>query len=77
MISLLIWVFLALSPTRTRHREAVAGCVAHLQLAQVATLPELAAEDLRMAARCLGRAVGRIDVEDVLDEVFRQFCIGK
>ena len=67
----------ALSPTRTRHREAVAGCVAHLQLAQVATLPELAAEDLRMAARCLGRAVGRIDVEDVLDEVFRQFCIGK
>ena len=32
---------------------------------------ELAAEDLRMAARCLGRAVGRIDVEDVLDEILQ------
>ena len=39
--------------------------------------PELAAEDLRLAARALGRITGRIDVEDVLDAIFRDFCIGK
>ena len=43
----------------------------------LAALAELAAEELRLAARALGQAVGRIDVEDVLDRVFREFCIGK
>jgi tRNA modification GTPase len=38
---------------------------------------ELAAEDLRMAAYCLGRLLGRVDVEDILDVIFREFCIGK
>jgi tRNA modification GTPase len=38
---------------------------------------ELAAEDLRMAAYALGRLLGRVDVEDVLDVIFREFCIGK
>ena len=65
------------APTRLRHREAVETAVRHLQSVGTAPLPELMAEDLRLAARALGRAVGRIDVEDVLDAVFRQFCIGK
>jgi tRNA modification GTPase len=38
---------------------------------------ELAAEDLRMAAQSLGRLLGRVDVEDILDVIFRDFCIGK
>ncbi|HUD50428.1 MAG TPA: tRNA uridine-5-carboxymethylaminomethyl(34) synthesis GTPase MnmE, partial [Parvibaculum sp.] len=38
---------------------------------------ELVAEDLRLAARSLGRITGRVDVEDLLDVVFRDFCIGK
>jgi tRNA modification GTPase len=38
---------------------------------------ELAAEDLRMAAFSLGRLLGRVDVEDILDRIFREFCIGK
>jgi tRNA modification GTPase len=38
---------------------------------------ELAAEDLRAAATALGRLLGRVDVEDILDVIFRQFCIGK
>jgi tRNA modification GTPase len=38
---------------------------------------ELAAEDLRLAARALGRITGRVDVEDLLDVIFRDFCIGK
>jgi tRNA modification GTPase len=37
----------------------------------------LKAEDLRLAARALGRIIGRVDVEDVLDLIFKEFCIGK
>ncbi|HBR69766.1 MAG TPA: tRNA uridine-5-carboxymethylaminomethyl(34) synthesis GTPase MnmE, partial [Rhodospirillaceae bacterium] len=39
--------------------------------------PELAAEDVRVAADQIGRLTGRIDVEDLLDEIFSSFCIGK
>ena len=63
--------------TRARHREAVGAAVAALHRAGTATLPELRAEDLRIAARALGRITGRVDVEDLLDVIFRDFCIGK
>jgi tRNA modification GTPase len=63
--------------TRARHREALQHCVAALARFADATLPELAAEDLRQAARALGRITGRVDVEDMLDLIFREFCIGK
>jgi tRNA modification GTPase len=74
--------------TRQRHRQALedcAGAVARARpplagpgsAADLATAPELAAEDLRLAARALGRITGRVDVEDILDVVFREFCIGK
>ena len=63
--------------TRTRHREALENCVAALDRFAGAGLPELAAEDLRAAARALGRITGRVDVEDMLDALFREFCIGK
>jgi len=63
--------------TRERHREAVTDCVTCLERAGTAALPELAAEDLRLAARALGRVTGRVDVEELLDVVFREFCIGK
>ena len=39
--------------------------------------PELAAEDVRVAADQIGRLTGRIDVEDLLGEIFSSFCIGK
>ena len=73
----------ALTPalTRARHREALEECLAALRrfLAAEAAeaTPELAAEDLRLAARALGRITGRVAVEDVLDVIFRDFCIGK
>src|ERR1700738_1510911 len=38
---------------------------------------ELLAEELRIAAHCLGRLLGGVDVEDILDAIFREFCIGK
>ncbi|MCC7271102.1 MAG: tRNA uridine-5-carboxymethylaminomethyl(34) synthesis GTPase MnmE, partial [Alphaproteobacteria bacterium] len=65
------------APTRLRHRRAVEEAAGHLERAIAAPLPELMAEDLRLAARALGRITGRIDVEDILDVVFREFCIGK
>jgi tRNA modification GTPase len=63
--------------TRARHRKALEDCRAALDRALAAALPELAAEDLRLAARALGRITGRVDVEDLLDVIFRDFCIGK
>ena len=39
--------------------------------------PELVAEDLRLALRAIGRITGRVDIEDLLDVIFRDFCIGK
>lgn len=63
--------------TRARHRAAVQEAVAALARALVAPLPELAAEDIRLALRAVGRITGRVDVEDLLDMIFREFCIGK
>ncbi len=64
-------------PTRARHREALTHCLAALDAATAIDQPELAAEDLRRAADALGRITGRIDIEDMLDSIFRDFCIGK
>ncbi len=63
--------------TRARHRAAVTECGEALDRAAAAPLPELAAEDLRLAVRALGRITGAVDVEDLLDVIFRDFCIGK
>jgi len=63
--------------TRARHRHALEQARAALERALVATQPELFAEDLRMATRWIGRITGRVDVEELLDVVFRDFCIGK
>lgn len=62
---------------RLRQREALTDCVQALERCAITPLPELAAEDLRLALRALDRLVGRSDVEDILDVIFRDFCIGK
>jgi len=63
--------------TRARHRAALIDAMARLEGAQTAPWPELRAEDLRLAMRALGRVTGEVGVEDILDTIFRQFCIGK
>jgi tRNA modification GTPase len=65
--------------TRPRHRHALHEALGHLQhgLTAPASHPELLAEDLRLAMRAIGRITGRVDVEELLDFVFRDFCIGK
>jgi len=63
--------------TRPRHRAALQEAASWLDEAVAVPLPEIAAESLRAAVRALGRLTGHVGVEDVLDVVFGDFCIGK
>ena len=66
--------------TRTRHRRALQEAAETLDRAlakHVAGREEIIAEELRLAGRALGRLTGRVDVEDILDVIFSDFCIGK
>ena len=63
--------------TRIRHREALVLCSACIERAVALSEAELVAEELRSATAALGRITGRVGVEDVLDVIFSEFCIGK
>ncbi|HTS41802.1 MAG TPA: tRNA uridine-5-carboxymethylaminomethyl(34) synthesis GTPase MnmE [Xanthobacteraceae bacterium] len=66
--------------TRTRHRRTLQEAAEALGRAlakNVAGREEVIAEEFRLASRALGRLTGRVDVEDILDVIFRDFCIGK
>lgn len=67
--------------THARQRHALTEAAARLQaalpLADRANQEELFAEELRLAARALERVTGRIGVEEVLGEIFKNFCVGK
>ncbi|TIR16554.1 MAG: tRNA uridine-5-carboxymethylaminomethyl(34) synthesis GTPase MnmE [Mesorhizobium sp.] len=64
-------------PSRVRHVELLQEAMHFLRAALSGRSQELRAEDLRLAAERLGRIVGAVDVEDLLDVIFSQFCIGK
>ena len=63
--------------TRSRHRRALEEAVRHLASARAETQAELKAESVRLALRAIGRITGRVDLDELLDVVFRDFCIGK
>ncbi|WP_439816648.1 tRNA uridine-5-carboxymethylaminomethyl(34) synthesis GTPase MnmE [Zavarzinia sp. CC-PAN008] len=63
--------------TRLRHRQACADALAALDRATGEDALELKAEGLRSAAHAIGRITGAVDLEEVLDVIFREFCIGK
>ena len=63
--------------TRARHRRALEDCLGCVKRAHAGGEAEVVAEDVRLAVRALGRVLGLVDVEDVLDVIFRDFCIGK
>jgi tRNA modification GTPase len=62
---------------RPRQIACVRDTVAALQVALAADAPELRGEELRAASNALGRLTGVIGVEEILDAVFSEFCIGK
>ncbi|MDB5620472.1 tRNA uridine-5-carboxymethylaminomethyl(34) synthesis GTPase MnmE [Tardiphaga sp.] len=64
--------------SRARHRDLLRQTADALGRAvDLLEHPELIAEDLRVATHRLGQLLGRVDVEDILDVIFRDFCIGK
>ena len=66
--------------TRERHRQHLEQCIIHLKNFKNKNGSEefdKAAEDLRLATRHLGKIVGKVDVEEILDSIFNDFCIGK
>jgi tRNA modification GTPase len=62
---------------RERQRTLLRETAASLQRSMERKGEELVADDLRAAAHSLGRLLGRVDVEDILDKIFGEFCIGK
>ena len=66
--------------TRVRHQQAVRQAVEHLEASlhlSVVNQTELVAEEFRSATSALSRILGHVDIEDVLDHIFSNFCIGK
>lgn len=63
--------------TQNRYRVALKNSVANLHSFSLEKNIELAAEDLRMTAREIGKITGKVDVENILDVIFSSFCIGK
>ena len=63
--------------TRQRYREALVEAVENLKQFNLDKDIELAAEDIRMAVRAIGKITGKVEVEEILDKIFGDFCIGK
>ena len=66
--------------TRMRHRKNLEDCFNHLKNFHKKSDQndfDKAAEDIRLASRSLGKITGKFDVEDILDSIFNDFCIGK
>lgn len=63
--------------TRARYREALQQALESLKLFNLNKEIELSAEDIRLAAREIGKITGRIEVDEILDKIFGSFCIGK
>ena len=63
--------------TRHRYKEALLECVDNLRRFNLQKEIELAAEDIRLACRAIGKITGRVEVDEILDKIFSSFCIGK
>ena len=63
--------------TRTRYREALNECLIYLDEFSLDKEIELSAEDIRLACRSIGKITGHVEVDEILDNIFGSFCIGK
>jgi tRNA modification GTPase len=63
--------------TRQRYKEAINECIENLQRFSLNKDIVLAAEDIRLACRAIGKITGQVEVDEILDKIFGSFCIGK
>ncbi len=63
--------------TRIRYRKALEECLDNLEIFSLDKEIELAAEDIRLACRAIGKITGNVEVDEILDKIFGSFCIGK
>ena len=63
--------------TRVRYREALEECLENLEIFSLDKEIELSAEDIRLACRAIGKITGEVKVDEILDNIFGSFCIGK
>ena len=63
--------------TRKRYREALIECLEHLNNFSLEKEIELSAEDIRLSCRSIGKITGHVEVDEILDNIFGSFCIGK
>jgi tRNA modification GTPase len=63
--------------TRARYRQALSEAMDNLKQFSLQKNVELAAEDLRLALRAVGKITGKVAIDDILDIIFSGFCIGK
>lgn len=63
--------------TRQRYRESLEECLSNLERFDLNKEIELAAEDIRLACRAIGKITGQVEVGEILDKIFGSFCIGK
>jgi tRNA modification GTPase len=63
--------------TQERYRKLLNECLHYINNFKIASQLEVSAEYLRLAASCIGAITGKIEVDEILDEIFSSFCIGK
>lgn len=63
--------------TQERYRKLLNECLHYINNFKIASQLEVSAEYLRLAASCIGTITGKIEVDEILDEIFSSFCIGK
>lgn len=63
--------------TRQRYKDALYECLENLERFNLSKDIELAAEDIRLACRAIGKITGRVEIDEILDKIFSSFCIGK
>ncbi len=63
--------------TQERYRKLLSECLHYIKSFKISSQLEVSAEYLRLAASCIGSITGKIEVDEILDEIFSSFCIGK
>ena len=63
--------------TQERYRKELTKCIEYLSAIDFSQPIEIIAENIRLASFCIGKITGQINTEEILDNIFSKFCIGK